>query len=688
MKIAILGSGVGAMTAAYWLTNPSPDGTRPDHEITVYQLGWRAGGKGASGRNQDAGNRIEEHGLHMWMGFYANAFRMMRAVYGELGRDPGAPLATWRDAFSTQTATTLMDRKGTEWMRNEWILDYPRRPGTPGDQTGFPPPCGYLGTLAHKSARHIDRFLSGHHHDGCPPHEVAPHHRAALRTAHAVLHKVGKHAGGPHEPGQPGAPASSAPHHHFLLRLALKAAQKLIGLGLAITRDCPSAHRVLYFADIAVATALGIIRDLCGTKQWDRIDDVEWRTWLLSNGLHQQTAWCPIVRAMYDLVFAFRDGVATPENADIAAGTATCSWMRIVFDYYDSLFFRMNAGMGDTIFAPIVEVLKKRGVKFKYFHRLREVVPSSDGTTIDALKIGIQATTKNGAEYEPLVDVKGLPSWPSAPLYDQLEQGEELKARGIDLEAYDAPWPDVAPLELRRGRDFDLVVFGLSLGAVPVVCPKILEQKKPWREMVDHVRVVPTQAFQLWLSRNVADLGWPPALNGRGHGERAVLSGFCEPLDTWADMSHLIPREAWDVPVRNIAYFCGPVPDGAKLQDVIAGARSYIDDNISSIWTTSVRKGRFRYDWLCVPKAQGNPGEDDRFLAQYFRVNDQPTEKYVMSVTGSTRYRLDPAHPGYDNLVLAGDWVRNGFAVGCVESAVLGAMKGVQRFCPGMVIVE
>ena len=86
MKIAILGSGVGAMTAAYWLTNPASDGTRPDHEITVYQLGWRAGGKGASGRNPDFGNRIEEHGLHMWMGFYANAFRMIRAVYEELGR--------------------------------------------------------------------------------------------------------------------------------------------------------------------------------------------------------------------------------------------------------------------------------------------------------------------------------------------------------------------------------------------------------------------------------------------------------------------------------------------------------------------------------------------------------------------------------------------------------------------------
>src|SRR5258706_445705 len=99
MKIAILGGGVGAMTAAYWLTNPSPDGLPAENDVTVYQIGWRLGGKGASGRNLDEASRIEEHGLHIWMGSYANAFRMMRAVYGELNRPPGSKLATWRDAF-------------------------------------------------------------------------------------------------------------------------------------------------------------------------------------------------------------------------------------------------------------------------------------------------------------------------------------------------------------------------------------------------------------------------------------------------------------------------------------------------------------------------------------------------------------------------------------------------------------
>ena len=65
-KIAILGGGVGSMTAAYALT--SEPGWRDRYEVTVYQVGWRLGGKGTTGRNPLAGDRIQEHGLHVWLG--------------------------------------------------------------------------------------------------------------------------------------------------------------------------------------------------------------------------------------------------------------------------------------------------------------------------------------------------------------------------------------------------------------------------------------------------------------------------------------------------------------------------------------------------------------------------------------------------------------------------------------------
>src|SRR5215210_593435 len=156
MRIAILGGGVGSMTAAYWLTGgPEPNN---EHDITVYQLGWRLGGKGASGRNLAEAARIEEHGLHVWMGCYANAFRMMRAVYGELGRPPGTPLATWEDAFKPQSVVTMMQQTagGEGWESPEWMMYLPMRPGTPGEQVAFHTPCAYVTSVVEFAKKRIE----------------------------------------------------------------------------------------------------------------------------------------------------------------------------------------------------------------------------------------------------------------------------------------------------------------------------------------------------------------------------------------------------------------------------------------------------------------------------------------------------------------------------------------------------
>ena len=151
--------------------------------------------------------------------------------------------------------------------------------------------------------------------------------------------------------------------------------------------------------------------------------------------MHAQTSWCSFIRAFYAIVFAYRDGDATDRaKADLAAGTTVQTIMRINFDYYESVFLKMQAGMGDTIFAPDL-----RGAQEA--RREVQVLPSpARGRSvggrhdqIDALRIGVQATVANG-EYEPLVDVKGLPCWPSEPLFDQLDEGEELRERHIDLE--------------------------------------------------------------------------------------------------------------------------------------------------------------------------------------------------------------------------------------------------------------
>src|SRR6185436_109470 len=133
IEIAVIGGGVGGVTAAFELTRPEHQGR---YRVTVYQLGWRLGGKGASGRG--AYDRIEEHGLHLWMGFYENAFRLMRECYAELGRDPKqCPLSDWRDAFVPDHFSGVADwSPGGRWL--PWRVNMPPFAGLPGDPD--PPP--------------------------------------------------------------------------------------------------------------------------------------------------------------------------------------------------------------------------------------------------------------------------------------------------------------------------------------------------------------------------------------------------------------------------------------------------------------------------------------------------------------------------------------------------------------------
>ena len=67
-KITVIGGGLGAMTAVCQLMR-QPNAVDL-YEIDIYQMGWRLGGKGASGVNPEKGHRVEEHGIHFWFGFY------------------------------------------------------------------------------------------------------------------------------------------------------------------------------------------------------------------------------------------------------------------------------------------------------------------------------------------------------------------------------------------------------------------------------------------------------------------------------------------------------------------------------------------------------------------------------------------------------------------------------------------
>ena len=132
-KVTIIGGGMGALTAAYFLTDPAAGG---EFNVTVYTMGWRLGGKGASGRNQARNDRIEEHGLHIWFGTYHNAIALMQSCYAELGRPAGVPLAAFGDAFKGQSRVVLLEF-GSRASGGRGRSIFPKLPGLSGGATVF-----------------------------------------------------------------------------------------------------------------------------------------------------------------------------------------------------------------------------------------------------------------------------------------------------------------------------------------------------------------------------------------------------------------------------------------------------------------------------------------------------------------------------------------------------------------------
>jgi uncharacterized protein with NAD-binding domain and iron-sulfur cluster len=230
---------------------------------------------------------------------------------------------------------------------------------------------------------------------------------------------------------------------------------------------------------------------------------------------------------------------------------------------------------------------------------------------------------------------------------------------------------------LRRGTDFDDVVLGIGVGAFPYIARELMAAQPRFRTMVDKLATVRTMAVQVWLDRDLGGLGWdrPPP----------VLASYVEPLNTWMDNSQLIPRERYpENSVGSIAYFTGPMAGGIEPpEDHDAPARAkarvqqmgrvFLESLSGFLWPGAVPRSREGYplntfgtgfDRLVAPDADG---PEDAFARQFFGANISPSNRYVQSLAGTTKYRLAPDESGFDNLVLTGDWVRNGFNAGGIE---------------------
>jgi uncharacterized protein with NAD-binding domain and iron-sulfur cluster len=674
-KVVILGGGVGAVAAAFALT----EGANADkYDVTIYQVGWRLGGKGANSRATPA-CRIEEHGMHIWFGFYANALAMMKRCYDELGD----PKDTFANAFIDQSFVVLEDHYEGRWIH------FP-----------IPFPPGNLGhpQAARDYAKAILRWIaedwSASSAGGVP---------SPLEKAIELLEELSQ-----------GAHDSKV---QDVLVTALCGALTLAQSALRPTTSGAGLSDKLRWAwmtyDLGLAVTIGMAAEGVFWKGFSAIDHLDLWEFLEKHGASSTHKHCVMVRGLYSQAFAFPEG--DEARRSMSAGASIRAGLRMLLGYEGAFMRKMRAGMGDIVFAPFYRVLKQRGVQFKFFHRVRALHLSTDGsTTIGRITLGRQVSLKGNApphrppsccpdepEYDPLITVpdtfikSARHCWPNEPDETQIVDGDvakiaAMKANGtqyFNLESVWTSW-DAAyekDCSLERGTHFDHVVLAISVGALERICAPLAQRSSRWAKMLKTTKTVRTQAAQLWLSEDLAGLGWtmPEPVHG----------AYAFPMDSWASMTQTRPAEPWPngYDPKQTAYFCGVLPHGTtedpewfsdpgfpkrQRTEVETWMKKHLQQNIAHIWPKAVGQAGFR--WELLVDVNDGAGEA-RFNSQFLVADVDPTERYVLSVPDSMAHRLPSDDSDFDNLTLAGDWTKNAVNLGCVEAAVSSALAASRK---------
>jgi hypothetical protein len=440
------------------------------------------------------------------------------------------------------------------------------------------------------------------------------------------------------------------------------------------------ARRSWILIYLAITVARGIIDDQLVEKGFSTVDGEELRAWLERHSSFDGDAAreadplafrSPCIQAFYDASFSYADGDAG--QPDIPARVGLRCILPIMLDYTGSIILEMHAGIGDTVFTPLYLVLKMRGVSFNCFHRLTGMTLDGDGRGIATLELSRQVAL-NVPEYQPLVTVRDLACWPSEPDYAQIVDGARLQSSGANLEHWSSGWADAGGnLTLRREVDFSRVVLAISYSVLPQVTAPLASNPR-WASMLAGLGVTDTVSAQLWFARTRQALG--------RSGPADIIGGYIEPWSSLADFTHLLPRESWPAVggPACLYYTCGPSknanpPNHAGVFDTL---RSFLQTAGPPLWPAAGTVGAI--DWNALWAPPGTIGED-RLRAQYWRVNSDPTEQYVIASAGTSAVRLRADQTGFDNLLIAGEWVDTAVNISAIESTAMAGMRASRAIC-------
>ncbi len=716
IRLAVLGGGPAALAAVYYLTTREPG----RYDITVYEMSWRLGGKTSSGRDGPEG-RILEHGLHILFGGYHNVFDMMLGCYDALPKEASAAAPHFRSFFDALTPREYGvigdERPPGDWRQLD--IQFPVNRGVPGD-----PPLPKTWDLLSGLGQTAVLVVFG---------------ARALRGVQRALGPViGYRRKFPHRPRP--TPATATPPNEggdWVVRLGLRALRVLLDkrtwIGRIFLRALRVAQAVLHAVEIrslrhraigAIWAAFDmVLAVLIGTSEqrvyagagYEAMDGRDFREWLKAYGGTETTARSSIVRIIYDAAFSYPLGgfnaagrTSAKQRAflkqSMAAGAALRIMVWMFFSFKGAMFFKMRAGMGEVIHVPLYHLLRSRGVKFKFFHRvkaLKKRIDEGGAAFIDEIHLDQIARPASGDEYDPLVRVGGADCWPFKPIrehihpddYDAALQAEEFFSPSQDRTVV-LRHADGAPSAEAMPNVFDKVIFGIPVACIPFVGEELMAAGRGNWDLQDRVGTTQTVALQIWSKYSLAQLGWPDP--------PPLLSLFWDPLNTWCDMGQVLEKEPWsaDQRPRMLGYFCGPHPHEwqgperdranptidnewrARAKVQADHAADTLFAHLSELWpgfgTPIGTDGKDRILHWNILFDPGNNKGKVRLSSQYLRFNIDPHERCTLALPGESENRINPDDTGYENLSVAGDWTANQILAACFEGAVQGGIRAAR----------
>jgi uncharacterized protein with NAD-binding domain and iron-sulfur cluster len=733
--VAILGSGPAGLAAAFALSRTKA--LRALYDVTIYQAGWRAGGKSATGRAMNKGWRIEQNGSHYLFGCYGNSFAMVHEAYEVLRKHRDAGFGTYREQFVPRT---LIVAKNVD--DPPWSIYIPETLEWPHEGTLFPRPSHYA--------------LMGFQWAGFfffwTILRVGDKTKAAPRAAAVMMTLC------PLSPLNAGAWAAIARslatafallidcvlvpalYVFRILRAALGGLLVWLNLDSGPTRSsrrttsleskliisfCKFLRRVVNhepfrrlqrmrrLLDLGTSTVIGYCRDqLWEPGNYESIDGKDFSDWLREHGASKDSLRSSLVKSWYDSVVAYVAG--KDDDRSISAPISLHALSRAFLSYKGAVTYQMGHEIGDAFIGPIAKALQWRGVKFKYFHRVIDIKFDKPRGVVTEVEMELQGTDAGRAAYEqgtsvekhasdmrkiclPFVPMPLNPTravWPNQPVFDPSASLKDLEAlpdpplTQSDSELFPVDGTRHT-IRLAEGPEADADEFHEVVYALPLDSTRDFEalSKQPeWGEALARVQSAISQSMRLWGSKSLKELGWD--------GASPILSGFADPYSTWEDNAQNVGHECFgdaSPPLPEpemIGTLFGPFAKPAGLESDLPPYPRGTGPNIHEkylAYTREVARDFYaqyaRQLWPNIGKDPFSPLITDspvtgprRFDWQYVSVNIGCWARYVLALPGTLANRIRPDETGFRNMVAAGEWTHNGFEVGCVEGAVMSGL--------------